>query len=222
MQEKKYNKILTIVLVIVAILILVIFGFWFYDIYKRYYVKKEANEATEEFGYAVNQNQGFSTSNFVGNVSLEINDIVTNSTVSDSRLAKVTYKGFTVVGRIEIPKIKLNYPVLDQATKASMEVSVGVVYGPGLNKVGNTVIMGHNYRNGTFFSDLKNLSNGDIVYITDLSGKKVKYTIYNIYQTTDSDFDYATRETNGKKEISLSTCTDDVKARLILWAREAE
>ena len=30
------------------------------------------------------------------------------------------------------------------------------------------------------------------------------------------------RDTNGKREISLTTCTDDTRDRLIIWAREVE
>lgn len=104
-----------------------------------------------------------------------------------------------------------------------MEVAVGIAYGPGLNKVGNTVILGHNYRNGTFFSDNKKLENGDLIYITDSeTGTRLKYVIYNTYIAGSDEFDYATRDTAGKREISLSTCTDDVKNRLIIWAKEAE
>ena len=29
------------------------------------------------------------------------------------------------------------------------------------------------------------------------------------------------RDTNGKREISLTTCTDDTSKRLIIWAEEA-
>ena len=72
------------------------------------------------------------------------------------------------------------------------------------------------------FSNLKNLKNGDAIYITDESGRKVKYKVYKIYRTSGDDASYMTRDTNGKREISLSTCTDDSKARTIVWAREAE
>ena len=47
-----------------------------------------------------------------------------------------------------------------------------------------------------------------------------EYVIYKKYQTDSNDFSYATRTTNGKREISVSTCTDDSSARLILWAKE--
>lgn len=90
----------------------------------------------------------------------------------------------------------------------------------GLNEVGNTVIIGHNNRNGLFFSNNKKLNNGDLVYITDLNGSTVTYVIYNKYETTDTDTDYMTRDTNGAREISLSTCTDKGDKRIIIWAKE--
>ena len=48
----------------------------------------------------------------------------------------------------------------------------------------------------------------------------MKYNIYNIYTTTPDDAEYMTRDTNGKREISLSTCTDNSKERLVIWAVE--
>ena len=47
----------------------------------------------------------------------------------------------------------------------------------------------------------------------------VKYVIYNKYETTPEDSDYMERNTDGKPEISLTTCTDDSKARLIIFAK---
>ena len=44
--------------------------------------------------------------------------------------------------------------------------------------------------------------------------------IYNIYETTADDADYFDRDTAGKREVSLSTCTDNSKARLVIWAAE--
>ncbi len=133
---------------------------------------------------------------------------------------KVYMEDYEVLGRIEIPKTKVDYPVLENVTKRSLEIAVGYAYGPGLNQVGNTTIFGHNYRNGLFFSNNKKLSNGDKIYITDASGEKVTYVIYHIYQTTPNDASYMQRETNGRREISLQTCTDDSSGRIIIWAAE--
>lgn len=229
MLDNKYNKVLTIILVIVAVAILIILGFWGYDIIRKRNIDKDTNQALTEFENVISKNKNKKknnnndTDNEIGNVELDQNLIVNqsaSSTSSKSKLATQTYKGFTVSGKIEIPAIKLAYPVLDRATKSSIKVAVGISYGVGLNNVGNTVIMGHNFRDGTFFSNLKNLKNGDVIYITDLTGTKIKYTIYNMYTTSASDFDYAVRDTAGKREISLSTCTDDVQARLVIWAKE--
>lgn len=107
--------------------------------------------------------------------------------------------------------------------KESLEKAVAVEWpqpDPVLNEVGNVVIAGHNYRNGVFFSNNKKLSKGDKIYITDLNKNRVAYTIYNIFETTDSDASFYNRDTNGKREITLKTCTDDSQRRLIIEARE--
>ena len=228
MFDKKYNKILTIVIIVVAIIALGVFGFWGYNVYKRYYVNKGANEALNQFDNKIetiinkgNQTGNSNANNTQNGVSLNINSTIEGegNQTGNGTAAVQTYKGFTVCGKIEIPSISLSYPVLDRATKASMEASVGISYGPGLNQVGNTVIMGHNYRDRTFFSNLKNVKENDAIYITDTTGKRVKYTVYNIYETGSSDFEYASRDTAGKMEITLSTCTDDVQSRLVIWAK---
>lgn len=239
MIDKKYNKVLTVILVIVGVLIVGALGFWGYEIYTQYYTKKSTKEAVQDFDNIIasfnnnqtNSYQNVSLANETSNVTLEnttesLNTTETNTNTnkntssSSSKVSTQTYKGFTVVGKIEIPKTNVSYPVLERATEASMKVSVAIAYGAGLNQVGNTVIMGHNYRNGTFFSNNKKLENGDLIYITDTTGNRIKYTIYNVYTTGSDDFDYATRDTAGKREISLSTCTDDVKSRLVIWAKE--
>ena len=77
-----------------------------------------------------------------------------------------------------------------------------------------------NYRNGLFFSNNKKLSNGDEIYITDETGTTIKYIIYSMYETTPDDASYMTRDTMGRREISLSTCNDDSSRRLIILAAE--
>ena len=94
-----------------------------------------------------------------------------------------------------------------------------MIYGAGINQVGNTVIIGHNYRNGLFFSNNQRLNVGDKVYITDNSRNTLTYTIYDKFETTPEDADFYSRDTDGKPEITLSTCNNDSSRRLILLAR---
>lgn len=165
-------------------------------------------------------------------VELEKENIIENNvqnttgntqTVVNTTKPKTTkkYKGYNVIGTIKIPKTKVNYPIVDSTSPNAMDVAIVMLYGVGLNKEGNTVIVGHNYRNGGFFGNNKKLENGDKIYITDGTGTSIEYTIYNKYITQDSDFSYATRETKGKREISLSTCTNDSTKRLVIWAKES-
>ena len=107
------------------------------------------------------------------------------------------------------------------ASNDKIEVAVAVQYplNATLNTEGNVVIAGHNYRNGTFFSDNKKLGNGDKIYITDLNGSKVEYRVYNTFITEANDNSIYNRDTDGKREITLYSCTDDLAGRLIVQAR---
>lgn len=228
MFNSKYSNVLTILLVIVIIAIIGLIAFLGYDMYRKYYIDKDAEDFMAQYEEQLNtilpEENIVDENNTTGSTVIDPgNQTVTNTTNSNSgsnNSNKPTYKGFNVLGTIEIPKTGIKYPVLDTVTIKSLETSVAYYYGPGLNQVGNTVIYGHNYRNGAFFGKNKQLSNGDIIYITDNSGKKIKYTIYNVYKTTETDSEYITRDTKGAREISLSTCTDDSKGRLIIWAKE--
>ena len=224
MLNSKYNKILTVILVIVVVVIFGLLGFWGYQTYKKYFLQRDIDSALEEFNQTITNTSNNKKNEFTGSDPINFtaidNGVANTSTSGNSTGDVVTYEGFTVVGRMEIPEIDLDLPVLERATKNSLEKSIGVLMGPGLNQVGNTIIVGHNYRNGTFFSRNNELENGDKIYITDTTGTRIEYTIYNIYTTSSEDSEYITRDTAGKREISLSTCTDDSRYRLVIWASE--
>lgn len=134
-----------------------------------------------------------------------------------------TYQGYEVAGEIEIPAIKLNSKVLDKVTKSGIEVAPAIIYGTGLNKIGNTVIIGLNYKDGTLFSDLLKVNKEDIIYVKDVeTGNRVAYKVYNTFIATPDDISYYDRDTLGTKEITLSTTTDDAANRFIVCAKETE
>ena len=230
MLNSKYSKVLTIILIIAIVIIVGLLVFIGIDWYKAYTVGKDTQNSLDQFNSYIENNQNNdNNANFENNI--DNNNIIeepNNNNIieepsdnnNNSNSEGLTYKGFKVAGVIEIPKTKVKYNVLDDPSAKAMEVGITIIYGPGLNQTGNTVLAGHNYRNGTFFSNNNKLSSGDKIYITDLSGKKVTYTIYKKYKTDPNDFSYATRNTNGKRELSLTTCTDDSSARIIIWAKE--
>ena len=216
MFEIKYSKVLTVILVITIVAILGLLGFLGYDYYQKYIISKDSSEFVDNFeGEVEDQNPTDSTEETDGNPF----DNIQNANSSKS---KITYKGFGVLGTMEIPKINFKYPVLEKVTKKSIENSVAFLYGAGLNEPGNSVIIGHNYRNGVFFSNNKKLSIEDKIYITDLTGRKLTYTIYNKFETTPEDTSFYQRDTGGVAEVTLSTCSDDSKTRLIIFAKADE
>ena len=232
MFNSKYSKTLTVILIIAIIAIIGLLIFFGIDVYRKYYIETAAGDAVEEFQNKV-LNPIPSTDDDNNTIlndvepNVDLNAIYTGDNENtESSGSGVTYMGYDVIGTIEIPEIDIEYPIIadDQASINSLNVAIVKLYPDtiGLNEVGNTVLVGHNYRNGTFFSNNKRLQEGDKIYITDLSGERVEYVITNKYETSTSDSEYMNRDTKGKREISLSTCTDDTTGRLIIWAEEVE
>lgn len=223
MFESKYSKVLTIILVIVILAIIGLIGFLAYDYYQNYIVTKETSEFVDNFqGDTTNEEvtpDNDNTTNTDDDTTNPFDQIKDPDGASGNGKAKQMYKGFGVLGTMEIPATNLKYPVLEKVTKTSIETAVAFLYGTGLNQPGNSVIIGHNYRNGLFFSNNKKLNIGDKIYITDVEGTKLTYTIYNKFETTPEDTSFYQRDTGGKPEVTLSTCTDDSKARLIICAK---
>ena len=211
-----------ILLTIIIIVTLALLGYLAYDYISKYLISQEAAKVVDEFENEIENiiTVEISDENETINEEIPNNNTVNTNSRPTNQTSNVKYRGYNVIGTIQIPKTKVKYPIVDSTSSNAMDVAIVMLYGPGLNEKGNTVIVGHNYRNGGFFGNNKKLEVGDKIYITDDTGTKVEYTIYNKYMTTDSDFSYATRETNGKKEISLSTCTNDSSKRLVIWAKE--
>jgi len=128
---------------------------------------------------------------------------------------------FKVIGLIEINAININYPILSTVNRDLLKIAPCRFYGPMPNEFGNLCIAGHNYNNYKFFSKLKNLKNGDIINIYDLSGKKVQYSVYSSYETDYNDLS-CTEQNNNKREVTLITCNNIKNKRRIIKAHEKE
>lgn len=224
MFNSKYSKVLTVILIVAIVGIVSIIGYFVYDVYVVKRKHHNAQEIAEQFSNTTIKKEFDSSpdedEDKENTTQNPLDSIGTIETPETQAPEKIYMEGYEVMGTIEIPKTGLKIPVLAEVTKKSLETSVAILYGVGLNEPGNTTIVGHNYRNGLFFSDNKKLAKKDIVKITDQTGNTVTYEIYDIYQTTPSDAKYMQRDTQGAREISLSTCTDDSSARLIILARE--
>lgn len=129
-------------------------------------------------------------------------------------------KGYKVVGKLEIPKIKLSTYILDHTDKKTLKVSITKLYGPNINEVGNFCMAGHNYRNNKMFGGIKKLEKGDKIVLTTPNEKSITYEVYENYQTDPKDVSSLSQDTGGEREITMITCTAGAIKRVIVKAVE--
>lgn len=234
---KKYNRFLTLLLIILTISLIILVGYAIYTLFDNYIADKSAEELMAEFesDYQDSDELDATEPNEPERIEEQENPVqqqegnnnIPNKTTqqggSSSYKLGTYYRDYKVIGIISIPKLKIQYPIFGEDNSTTLKVGTAAIY-PGnaekaLNTAENTVIAGHNYRNSRMFSKLYTLESGDSIYITNIYGTKLEYKVYNNYTTSSMDFDYATRNTNGKPEISLTTCTTDASTRTIIWAR---
>jgi len=223
MFEAKYSKFLTVLLIIIIVAVIGLGTFLGINYYKKYSTDKDSEQFVSTFTENIGETDQNSAEEGQGEAG-SIAENITQAEVGQSTGKMKQYKGFNVLGTIEIPKTGVSYPVLqDPPTPKKLETAIVALYPQDaeLNTVGNVVLVGHNYRNGQFFSNNKKLTNGDKIYITDYKGNKVTYIVYSVYQTNVNDTESYNRDTDGKREITLSTCTDASNdQRIIVLAAE--
>ena len=127
---------------------------------------------------------------------------------------------YYTIGVINIPSIDVNYPILSTYSDALLKIAPCKFHGPNPNEVGNLCIAGHNYKNSKFFSKVPSLDTGDIIEITDLGDNTLKYEVYDKFIVNPDELECTSQKTEGKREITLITCTNDNKQRYIIKARE--
>ena len=156
----------------------------------------------------------------VKNVVTSTNNIKENEKVYSKEEVIKEYKGYEVDSKLEIPKIELETYVLKEFSKEALNVSVTKFWGCKPNTIGNYCIAGHNFKNKNMFHNLKKLKRNDNLFIIDNKVGKVEYEIYDIYKVLPEDTSCLEQETNGKKEVTLITCTSDSEERIIIKAVE--
>lgn len=151
-----------------------------------------------------------------------LNDAYVNKKVINMPevLVEKQYKGYEVDSRLQIPKIKLNTNVLREYSTEGLEVCASKYYGPDANEIGNYCIAGHNYNKENMFNHLIDLSLGDSIFLTDNENGVVEYIIYDIYKVKPQNTKPLSQETQGERKITLITCVNYSRNRLIIEATE--
>ena len=134
----------------------------------------------------------------------------------------VNYNGYTILGKIEIPKVGISTVILKEYTYAAMSIGSIKTYGVDLNEKGGFVISAHNFRGRTpFFYPVRNLKSGDLIYISDNQGRKMTYTVYSVSRyVSPDDTSYLTKTED--YHLTIVTCENGGKSRIVVRAHVVE
>lgn len=223
-NKKKRYKIYFIVSIILVILLLILSVYFEYD-------RNKSEEVSKQILEDMNDNNIQTDIIMVVLNNENVEDTTSETIFKDLNINKEKYEtiinGYkcTAVAEITIPKINVNYPILKgetgskEETEALLKSSPIEFYGNGANEVGNFCVAGHNYRNDKFFSKVLTLEAQDIIEI-EADNRKIEYEVYDKYEVFPDDDSCTDQNTNGKREVTLITCTNDSKKRVIVKARE--
>ena len=141
-------------------------------------------------------------------------------TQQSESLPELEFKGYKVEGIIEIPKINIKYPIIDHTNEETMKVSITKFWGPQANEIGNYTVAGHNNKDGTMFGKTKYLQIGDKIKLTNLKNETIEYEIFKIYSILPDDVSCVESVKANTREVTLITCTNGHKNRLVTKARQ--
>lgn len=204
-RKERRRKIINIIRYVILMVIVVILLYMAYGIYKE--VKIRTISSAEEIENTQSQNI----------VEAEVKNLQMPTVPVEEK-----YLGYKVDCRLEVPKIKLNTNVLSNYSSEGLEVCASKYYGPDANEIGNYCIAGHNYQKENMFNHLIDLEIGDSVFLTDNQNGIVEYQVYDIYKVKPENTEPLSQETGGKKELTLITCVNYSRNRLVIKATEKE
>lgn len=189
-----------IVMVIVAIIIL---GF---TIFKKYYNNHKNEEDIAEF-IEENYNENYTTN---------------NSNYSSDKNLNLQYKGYNVLGVIKIPKVNLNYPIIEALNDKDEALNISIIKFSSneINGFGNVTLAGHNYYDNTMFAKLHELNVLDTIEIMDNNKNNVAYEVYKKYNVSPTDTTCLETKDDNIRELTLITCTKGNSERLVIKAKE--
>lgn len=157
-----------------------------------------------------------------GGIIVKIDKVIKENDGEVMPEAKVNYGGFkyTILGKLTIKKINIYQPILKENTAGAYNTALVKMAGPNLNENGNVSIGGHNFMRGNYFIKINRLVKNDIVTVTDLSGRKVNYYVYEYGVVDKNSASYLAQPDNkNEKIVTLVTCTKGGKERYYVKAR---
>lgn len=234
-NERNISKIIVVLVIILIIFVLVALTIFFYhlknDSNKAIVPEIEKIKTEEKIEEEINQEekiiivqQESENAEIEIETEFEVEEIIEEEPIMPEPEILTSASGdtYSYIGTLTIDKINLNMEIISKTTDELMRKSACKLWGSDPNMVGNLCIIGHNWLNTKLFSKVPKLEVGDTFEITDLSGRTLQYVIYDKYIVNPEETECLGQETEGRKEVTLITCTNDSKQRYILHARELE
>ena len=120
----------------------------------------------------------------------------------NKRIKKYSWFDFEAIGKLIIPKISLEYIILDGSDDNQLSYGLGKVDDSALlhEKKQNIIIAGHR---DSFFKKLQYISKNDKIILEHVEGESI-YRVENIIIVNPSESSYA--KNNKKNSLTLITC----------------
>lgn len=219
-RKKRMYKVKFFVSVFVICLL---FSYYIYAEYD----KGKSEEVSKILLASINKPQADATVKNVINdvliVSLDsstANNQIEEPVIEDKSYVSNDGVNYTTDAILNIPSLDITYPVLSATSDELLKISLNKYWGPTPNTVGNYCIVGHNYGNGKMFGKLYEMQIGDVAILTDMNNKSVSYEAYQIDIIDPTDVSCTSQLTNGKREITLITCSTYATKRRAIKCRE--
>lgn len=167
------------------------------DLIKDYEVQVEENNAKK----------------ILENNEIEIDNLEENIEKSEVKNNNSATKNPGVIAILKISSINLKAPAVNGENNLDYVVAK-YKNSPNFGENGNTILAAHNNMKGAIFRNLHKVKIGDIVEIQE-DNKVFKYKIIKREIVEPNDPSLLTQDLN-KKEITLITCINRAKQRLII------
>lgn len=185
-----------------------------YNIIDDYRAGNEADEVLSALSPMIDPDpipgSGMPTDSYGSPENIEYPDYVLNSGMD---MLTKTVKGREYIGILSLPSINKEFPVLSEWDYRGLKIAPCRYYGSPYSS--GFVICAHNYYR--HFGPIDNLSYGDRVYFTDISGNVFSYEVTEITNLLPTSIGEMISD---EWDLTLFTCTLDGRKRITVRCKK--
>lgn len=219
-NNKKSTEKISLTKILQALLIFAVFvfiGMLLFDFHSSKVMDQSLSEVVDELDKKIEENKQVVEVAQNNDANIDTNTNAEQVQVTKPVDMSVRIGNSTVLGKIKIDKIGIEYPILEYKNDDTLWKSICKISNNTINGTGNLCLAGHNMRNMTMFAKLKNVKKGDTVEITNIYGKVFKYKVYESFYVDPSQVEVL--KNTSEPIITMITCNNTSSKRLIVRAK---